>query len=155
MRIVFVCTGNICRSPTAEAVVRAKIADTGLLAVDLDSVGTAGHHVGDPPDRRAQTSARRRGYNLSELRARQLDRRDFEAADLLLAMDRGHMRRMQSLCPRHRAGALRMFMDFATIPADEVPDPYYGDSRGFDTMMDLIEAGAEGLVAALQRGDLR
>jgi protein-tyrosine phosphatase len=150
MRLLFVCTGNICRSPTAEAVVRAKAAAAGLDHVGVASVGTTGYHLGEPPDRRAQQAAKRRGYDLSGLRARQLERGDFGAFDLILGMDRGHMRQLEAVCPPAHADRLRLFMDFAEMAADEVPDPYYGNIQGFDTMLDLIEAGADGLIAQLR-----
>ena len=154
MRILFVCTGNICRSPTAEGVVRHKAKAAGLTGLSLDSVGTTGHHVGDPPDRRAQAAARQRGYDLSPLRARQLTRADFGQQDLILGMDRGHMRQMRRLCPDRDAHRLQLFMAFADLSADEVPDPYYGDLGGFDAMMDLIETGADGLIRAIQEGEV-
>jgi protein-tyrosine phosphatase len=156
MHVLFVCTGNICRSPTAEAVVRAKAQAAGLPDLELDSVGTTGYHVGEPPDRRAQIAARSRGYDLSDLRARQLGRGDFARFDLLLGMDRGHIRQMERMAPQGTAGKLKPFMRFApdlsARGADEVPDPYYGEARGFDVMMDLIEAAADGLIDAIKRG---
>lgn len=154
MRLLFVCTGNICRSPTAEIVVRDKAQAAGLARIDVDSVGIGGYHVGEPPDRRAQIAAKERGYDLSALRARQLRRDDFTRADLVLGMDRGHMREMRRMCPRDSTPRLRAFMAFAREVGDEVPDPYYGAAEGFTTMMDLIEAGADGLIAAIRRGDL-
>ena len=156
MRVLFVCTGNICRSPTAEAVVRQLAADrTDLPALAFASVGTTGYHVGEPPDPRAQAAAARRGYDLSDLRAAKLARPDFQRCDLLLAMDKGHLRQMSRLAPPAAADKLRLFLDFAPGPAEEVPDPYYGGEAGFETMLDLIEAGAHGLLAAIAVGEVR
>jgi len=154
MRLLFVCTGNICRSPTAEAVVRAKADAAGLTDLVLDSVGTTGYHVGEPPDPRARMAAQARGYDLGGLHARQLRSGDVDRWDLLLAMDRGHLRQMERLFGRKKTGRLRLFMQFAPDRGDEVPDPYYGAAEGFTTMMDLIEAGADGLLAAIRRGEL-
>jgi protein-tyrosine phosphatase len=137
--------------------VRAKAQEAGLPDLVFDSVGTTGYHVGEPPDRRAQLAARARGYDLSDLRARRLDREDFARFDLLLGMDRGHMRQMERMAPRGTAEKLKPFMSFAADlsarGADEVPDPYYGEARGFDVMMDLIEAAADGLIDAIKRGE--
>lgn len=157
VRVLFVCTGNICRSPAAEAVVRQRAAAAGLGdRLLLDSAGTTGFHVGEPPDPRAIQAAERRGYDLSAIRARQLERRDFAEFDLVLAMASGHLRQMQAICPREHGGKLAMFMAFAADPAlhrEEVPDPYYGSRKGFETMLDLIERGADGLVAKLAAGE--
>ncbi len=150
-RILFVCTGNICRSPSAEAVVRTLAARKGLdAALELASAGTTSFHVGQPPDPRAIQAARKRGYDLTPIRARQVTRRDFETFDLVLAMDSGHHSQLLDLC-RGADEKLRLFMEFTrehrTRP--DVPDPYYGDARGFETMLDMVEQGAEGLLAAL------
>lgn len=151
-RILFVCTGNICRSPTAEVVVREKARAVGLDGrLELASAGTTGHHVGDPPDRRAIETARRRGYDLTPLRARRLQRADFESFDLLLAMTDSHLRQMHALASDGQAHKLRMFLDFAPAAGTrDVPDPYYDGGRAFETMLDLIEQGADGLLEALR-----
>lgn len=156
MRLLFVCTGNICRSPTAEAVVR-HLAEgrEDLPSLKLDSAGITGYHVGDPPDPRAREVAARRGYDLGHGTARKLARPDFQRFDLLLAMDKGHLRQMQRLAPASLRERVRLFLDFATVPAEEIPDPYYGGSESFETMLDLIEAGAQGLLAAIAAGELR
>lgn len=155
LRVLFVCTGNICRSPTAEVVVRDKAAAAGLDGrLHLESAGTTGYHVGEPPDRRAIAAARRRGYDLSGLRARKVVAEDFARFDLLLAMADGHLRQLRGMAPARRRDGVRPFLDFAAgAGARDVPDPYYGGAQGFETMLDLIEQGAEGFLAAVARGD--
>jgi protein-tyrosine phosphatase len=140
MKVLFVCTGNICRSPTAEGVLR-RLAEKEDLKIHVESRGTHDYHVGEPPDERAQDHAKRRGYDLSAQRARQISRRDFEEFDLLLAMDRGHLRILQRLCPPQHAGKVRLFLEEA-----EVPDPYYGGAEGFEQVLDLVEAACRGLL---------
>jgi protein-tyrosine phosphatase len=152
-RILFVCMGNICRSPAAEGVTRALLARRGLAdRVVLDSAGTHDYHVGAPPDRRMQQAAARRGYDLSGLRARHVDDADFARFDLLLAMDRDNLRGLMQRCPLPHRGKLRLFLEFAAdAPVDEVPDPYYGGADGFEHVLDLVEAAADGLIATLSR----
>jgi protein-tyrosine phosphatase len=152
VRVLFVCMGNICRSPTAEAVTRALLAKVDQMhAVELDSAGTHDYHIGNPPDGRMQKAAARRGYDLSGLRARQVEAADFARFDLVLAMDRDNLQRLVQRCPDEYRGKLKLFLDYApgeTI--DEVPDPYYGGSAGFDRVLDLVEHAARGLIEALQ-----
>jgi protein-tyrosine phosphatase len=154
VNVLFVCTGNICRSPTAEGVLRHKLAEAGLDArVGVDSAGTIGFHSGEPPDHRAIERARRRGYDLSTLRARQIRRSDFEDFDLIVCMDRGHHAELRALCPEDSAGRVRVFMEFAPAadrPLD-VPDPYYGGIADYDLALDLIEPGVAGLIEVLER----
>lgn len=147
MSVIFVCTGNICRSPTAEGVFRRLVRDAGLDgSIRVDSAGTHDYHVGEPPDERAQRQALRRGYDLSALRARRVTQRDFEDFDLIVAMDRGHLRTLQRLCPRQDRHKLRLIMEFAPEQGtDEVPDPYYGDADQFEQVLDMLEAAARGL----------
>ena len=153
-RILFVCTGNICRSPTAEAVARHFVETGGLGAqVLLDSAGTQGYHVGEAPDPRTQKAARLRGYDLSALRARKLELRDFQEFDLLLAMDRGHLEHMQRHCPEVYRPKLQLFLPFtgAERHGEEVPDPYYGGPKGFDLVLDMCEDGARGIVERVRQ----
>lgn len=147
-RILFVCTGNICRSPTAEAVARHFISTGGLEGrIEVDSAGTQGYHVGEAPDPRTRKAAQLRGYDLSALRARKLDPFDFQRFDLLLAMDRGHLETMRRLCPEVYRPRLGLFMEYArNSEYDEVPDPYYGGPRGFDVVLDMCEDGVKGLL---------
>jgi protein-tyrosine phosphatase len=145
MKVLFVCTGNICRSPTAEGVLR-RLAGLKKLDVHVESRGTHDYHVGEPPDERAQDHAKRRGYDLSAQRAKQLGKRDFEEFDLVLAMDRGHLRILQRLCPPQHAGKVRLFLQEA-----DVPDPYYGGAEGFEQVLDLVEDACRGLLDELKR----
>ena len=156
MRILFVCMGNICRSPTAEGVVRRLLAERAPdLRVQLDSAGTHGYHVGDPPDARAIEAAGRRGIDLSDLRARRVQREDFARFDLILAMDHENLSRLRELQPPQSNAQLRLLLDFATdARLEEVPDPYYGGVAGFEQVLDLLQDAAEGLLRAL-RSDLR
>src|SRR5688572_28272834 len=151
MKILFVCLGNICRSPTAEAVVRALAGrEFPGLDVEVDSAGTADYHVGEPPDRRTIAAARRRGYELAGLRARQVTVADFSGFDYVLAMDRANLAELG-----RRAGSgtarLGLFMDFAPGDDAEVPDPYYGGIDDFERVLDLCEAAARGLLAEISR----
>ncbi|WP_269532217.1 low molecular weight protein-tyrosine-phosphatase [Chitinimonas sp. BJYL2] len=148
--VCFVCTGNICRSPTAEGVLAVQARKAGLL-LEVDSCGTESYHVGEPPDPRSQAHALARGYDLSTQRARQLVKADFSRFDWLLAMDRGHLAYMRRLCPPELQHKLRLFLDFGTLAVGEdVPDPYYGGGRGFEHVLDLIEDATTGLIAHLQ-----
>ncbi len=150
--VLFVCTGNICRSPTAEAVLRARAEAAGLAdRLTVDSAGTHGYHVGEPPDERAQEAALVRGYDLSTLRARRVSPDDFERFDHLVAMDAGHMAQLARLAPADQRHKLSLLMDFAPSRAGlNVPDPYYGGQHHFEQVLDLIEAGVDGLLARLK-----
>lgn len=154
MKILFVCLGNICRSPTAEAVFRVVAArELPQLALMVDSAGTAGYHVGEPPDRRTREAAARRGYDLSALRARIVEPSDFDTFDLILAMDRQNLRTLQQHAPTHAHERLRLFLEYAPETGTlEVPDPYYGGANGFEHVLDLVEAAARGLCTALREG---
>ena len=134
MKILFVCLGNICRSPTAEAVFRAVAArEAPELTIEVDSAGTAAYHVGHSPDARSQEAARRRGYDLSPLRARQVELDDFEHFDLILAMDRENLSDLQARAPQKSHSKVRLFLEFAAdADTTEVPDPYYGGANGFE-----------------------
>ncbi|MGE5505737.1 MAG: low molecular weight protein-tyrosine-phosphatase [Actinomycetota bacterium] len=153
VKVLFVCTGNICRSPTAEGVFRALVEREGLGGViGVDSAATHGYHVGEPPDPRTCEAAGRRGVDLTCQRARQVSKADFDAFDLVLAMDRGHHGILSRLCPPGREGRLHLFLSFAPESgALDVPDPYYGGPQGFETVLDLIEAGSAGLLAHIRR----
>jgi protein-tyrosine phosphatase len=152
VKILFVCLGNICRSPTAEAVMGGiAVREAPDLAITVDSAGTANYHPGAPPDRRAQAAARKRAYDLSGLRARQVRNEDFAAFDLILAMDRNNLRELQERAPRGARAKVQLFLDYAPEqPVREVPDPYYGGSNGFEEVLDLIEAAARGLLRRLR-----
>lgn len=151
--MLFVCTGNICRSPTAEGVFRTLVTRAGLdQAIFADSAGTHDYHIGDPPDPRAIEHARRRGYDLSALRARRLTAQDFARFDLLLACDEGHYRIMRRLAPNDARGRVERFLDYAPdLGLREVPDPYYGGAQGFEHVLDIVERAAAGVLAALKR----
>lgn len=150
--VLMVCMGNICRSPTAEGVLRAKLARAGLAGrVTVDSAGTHGYHVGDPPDERALRHAARRGYDLSALRGRQVGRPDFERFDLLLAMDRDNLRILHRLAPPGAQDRARLLLTYGgPHRRDEVPDPYYGGADGFDHVLDLVENACDALVESLR-----
>ena len=150
-RILFVCTGNICRSPTAEGVLRQMAAAQGLVdRVEVASAGLEDWHAGAPPDARSQAHAQRRGYDLAAQRARHFTPRDFERFDWVIAMDAGHHDQLRRLCPPHLTHKLRRAADFsARVPAGGVPDPYYGDAGDFETVLDMVEAVCEGVLMQL------
>jgi protein-tyrosine phosphatase len=152
VRVLFVCLGNICRSPTAEGVFRAVLArEAPDLEVDVDSAGTAAYHVGEPPDPRTQSAARVRGYELSALRARVVEPADFERFDLILAMDEENAETLRRRAPRDKRNRVKLFLEFADgVDETEVPDPYYGGARGFEHVLDLVEAASRGLVEHLR-----
>ncbi|RAP42023.1 phosphotyrosine protein phosphatase [Rhodovulum viride] len=145
-RILFVCLGNICRSPTAHGVFQT-LAEAEGLAVEVESAGTGGWHVGDPPDPRAIRAAAGRGYDLTALRARQVKAADFAAYDLILAMDRSNLTALERMRPIDSETPVRLFLDFADAARDEVPDPYYDGS--FDLVLDLVEDASRGLIRHL------
>jgi protein-tyrosine phosphatase len=147
MRILFVCMGNICRSPTAEGVMRRLVADAGL-DVEIDSAGTGAWHAGEPPDTRATLAARRRGITL-EGSAREVTREDFRDFDLLIALDRANLRELLAIAPDEDAAEkVRLLREFDPGAGGEldVPDPYYGGDRGFETVLDMVEAACRGLI---------
>ncbi|MFO7855948.1 MAG: low molecular weight protein-tyrosine-phosphatase [Paracoccaceae bacterium] len=151
-RLLLVCLGNICRSPAAEAVLRAR-AEAAGLAVAVDSAGTGDWHAGEPPDRRMQAAARTRGLDLSALRARQVRAEDFHAFDLILAMDRANLAALRRLRPDGARAELALMLDHAPDlggPA-EVPDPYHGGPEGFERVLDLLEAASDGVLDRLRR----
>jgi protein-tyrosine phosphatase len=153
MKILFVCLGNICRSPSAEAVLRAIAArEAPDLKLEIDSAGTAGYHVGDAPDARSQAAALRRGYDMSPLRARVVEAADFERFDLILAMDTNNLEVLRRRAPPEYRERVRLFLEFAPdCGLDEVPDPYYGGPTGFEQVLDLVEEASRGLLRQLRK----
>ncbi|MDP2787969.1 MAG: low molecular weight protein-tyrosine-phosphatase [Pseudomonadota bacterium] len=151
--VLFICMGNICRSPTAEGVFRDKIKKTGLGAdIQIDSAGTHDYHIGKPPDRRAQEAARGRGYDLSDLRGRQVSEQDFETFDYVLAMDTDNLALLLERCPAHLQHKVRRLLSFSRrYPNLDVPDPYYGGQAGFDRVLDMVEDAAAGLIEEINR----
>jgi protein-tyrosine phosphatase len=151
-KVLFVCTGNICRSPTAEGVFRRVVQDAGLDGrISTDSAGTHDYHVGEAPDRRSVQAAKSRGFDIAGLRARKVRKSDFEEFDLILAMDRGHFDQLVRMAPEERRDRIKLFMDYAPdAPKREVPDPYYGEGTHFTEVLDLVEAASEGLLNSLR-----
>ena len=153
VRILFVCLGNICRSPTAEGVFRKRAMEAGLAdRIEIDSAGTHAYHVGAPPDARAQQAARQRGIDLSGLRGRQATVRDIEQFDYVLAMDRENHENLLDICPDGFEHKVRLFMEFAPTRSEkEVPDPYFGGPAGFDHVLDMIDEAAAGLLDDIRK----
>jgi protein-tyrosine phosphatase len=151
--ILFVCLGNICRSPTALGVFRQLMAlEAPALNVDADSAGTSDYHIGEPPDMRSTRAAMRRGIDLSGLRARQVSARDYDRFELILAMDRSNLRALQARRPKGSRADLRLFLEYAAGLDDlEVPDPYCGGQDGFERVLDLVTLASRGLIAALRQ----
>jgi protein-tyrosine phosphatase len=151
--LTFICMGNICRSPTAHGVFRHKVQQAGLASqVHVDSAGTHGYHPGEPPDQRSQAHARARGYELADLRARRLGPADFESADLLLVMDGENLRKSEQRCPPQHRHKLRRLTEFCRVHQSlDVPDPYYGEPRDFEWVLDLVEDACEGLLVHVHR----
>ena len=152
MKILFVCLGNICRSPTADGVFRAYVERAGLTdQVSVDSAGTAAWHIGKSPDPRSEQAAYERGYDLSLLRARQVLLEDFSEFDLILAMDSENYSNLLSLCPDECKPKVKMFLSYSQIATDgDVPDPFYGGHSGFEDVLDLVESASEGLLGYVQ-----
>ena len=150
--VLFVCMGNICRSPTAAAVFRHMVASAAPdLAVEIDSAGTHGYHVGSAPDPRSQAAARRRGIDMSALRARRLTAADFERFDYVLVMDAQNRSDASGIAPPQYHAKLRLLLDYAPdAGTTEVPDPYYGGETGFEAVLDLVEAASRGLIEELR-----
>lgn len=148
VRVLFVCMGNICRSPTAHGVFKQLVQRQGFTdAIVVDSAGTHAYHLGDPPDKRAQKAAERRGVDLTGLRARRIQPEDYQDFDYILAMDKENLRYLESHCPDAHTHKLRLLLSYAEKLFDsEVPDPYYGGPQGFEHVLDLVEASCEGLL---------
>ncbi|HCE1805834.1 TPA: low molecular weight phosphotyrosine protein phosphatase [Vibrio parahaemolyticus] len=146
-RILVVCMGNICRSPTGEAVLRAKAKELGV-DVDIDSAGTIGYHTGNTPDSRAMAAGKQRGYSFKGMRARQVSVQDFEDFDLVLAADKANLADLLDICPAEHRHKVSLFLSHSNSSYDEIPDPYYGGDDGFELVLDLIE---EASVAVFQK----
>lgn len=157
LRVLMVCMGNICRSPMAHGVLATRICDAGLEhVIQVDSAGTHGYHVGEPPDRRAQATARSRGYDLAGLRARRLDEEDFREFDYILVMDEDNLSHARKVQPSDGKARLHRFLEFAGSRRErEVPDPYYGGAQGFEHVLDLVEDAADGFLAHLKEQQRR
>lgn len=146
-RVLFVCLGNICRSPTAHGVFEQKIQSQGLdKRIEVDSAGTASWHQGNLPDTRSMRAAKGRGYSLEHLRARQVTEADFDHFDYILAMDANNLADLKALRPTHFTGHLGLFLDFGHANEKEVPDPYHGGEAGFQHVLDLVEDACDGLI---------
>lgn len=148
VNVLFVCLGNICRSPTAEGVFRQTVTQAGLAdKIHIDSAGTSGWHIGEPPDTRAQQAAKRRGIDLSTLQGRKVESNDFKAFDYILAMDSRNQADLLAQAPAGGSERVHMLLSFAPErPEREVPDPYYGGDDGFEAVLDMIEAASQGLL---------
>lgn len=153
--VLFVCMGNICRSPTAEAVFRYYVENAGLSKfIQIDSAGTHDYHIGHQPDRRSQHAAAQRGYDMSRLRGRQVAVEDFEQFDYVLAMDKANLAILQYLAPRGCKSRLGLFLEYARYQSQrEVPDPYYGGDQGFELVLDMVEDAAQGLLQHIRHQD--
>lgn len=152
-KVLFVCTGNICRSPTAEGVMRHAARERGMEnQLHIDSAGTTGFHAGEAPDRRAIAHAKKRGFSLEGLRARKISAADFNTFDLILALDTSHLRELNHMQPKGSKAQVALFLDYAGAgDVSEVPDPYYGDAKHFEYVLDLIESGVKPLLDKLQQ----
>lgn len=153
--VLFVCMGNICRSPTAEAVFKKMVGEAGLEgAIESDSAGTHDYHIGEPPDGRATRAARKRGYDMTSFRGRQVGRGDFERFDYILAMDGDNLARLERLRPADYAGTLALFCDMdEAYEGRYVPDPYFGGEDGFEQVLDMVEDVSRSLIARIQAED--
>lgn len=153
--VLFVCMGNICRSPSADGIFRDRLAKAGLSdLIEVDSAGTHSYHIGHAPDERTQAAAERRGYDLSALRARRVEASDFERFEWIVAMDNANVAELTARSPAAFRHKIVRLMDFARHhDATEVPDPYYGGAQGFETVLDYIEDGLDGLLVRLGQAD--
>ena len=148
--VLFVCMGNICRSPSAEGVFRYHVEAAGMTEfVEIDSAGTHAYHVGEPADRRACAAAERRGMSLEGIRARRVSSEDFERFDYIIAMDEDNLTHLEDESPDEHRHKLRLFLEFAQLGEREVPDPYYGGAAGFERVLDLVEEASRGLLETL------
>ncbi|MCH7830051.1 MAG: low molecular weight phosphotyrosine protein phosphatase [Proteobacteria bacterium] len=148
--VLFVCMGNICRSPTAEGVFRHYVNEAGLAEqIHIDSAGTHAYHIGESPDRRANAAAERRGISLADIRARRVTNDDFATFDYIIAMDEDNQERLLERAPDEHRSKVQLFLSYASVGETEVPDPYYGGAAGFDRVLDLVEAASRGLLETL------
>lgn len=157
IRVLMVCLGNICRSPTAEAVFRAKVAEAGLAhCIDIDSAGTGSWHIGNPPDKRSTQAAAKRHYNMAALRARQVARQDLDDFDYIFAMDRQNLQDLLAQASPEQQEKISLFLEYGNMGHDEVPDPYYSGADGFELVLDLIEDASMTVLQTLaERHSLR
>lgn len=147
VKVLMVCLGNICRSPTAHGIFEQKVVEAGLShRIFVDSAGTSAWHIGEAPDPRALEAAQKRGYLLQHLRGRQVTADDFHNFDYIMAMDKQNLRELQKIKPADYSGHLGLFLAFSNADAEEVPDPYHGGNSGFETVLDLVEDAADGLL---------
>ena len=154
--VLFVCMGNICRSPTAEGVFRYHAEQAGMIEkLVIDSAGTHAYHAGEPPDRRARAAAERRGMSLDGIFARRVSSEDYERFDYIIAMDEDNLARLQDESPEEHRSKLRLFLEFSEGDEREVPDPYYGGAAGFERVLDLVEEASRGLLETLPRVNTR
>lgn len=152
IRILMVCLGNICRSPTAQGVLEKLIKNEGLEThIEVDSAGTGDYHIGAPPDRRSLEVAARRGYDLTAQRARQVRPLDFDTFHYILAMDRANLKELRAICPPANRAKLHLLLEFADTSHEAVPDPYYSGQDGFELVLDLVEQACTGLILHLRR----
>ncbi|TQF71174.1 low molecular weight protein-tyrosine-phosphatase [Pseudoalteromonas luteoviolacea] len=147
-KILVVCMGNICRSPTMEAVIKAK-AKTQGLALMVDSAGTINYHEGSAPDKRSAKAGQKRGYSFAGITSRQIVKRDFEEFDLILCADKNNLSDLKAICPSVYQHKLHLFLTYAGMSVTEVPDPYYGDGDGFELVLDLVEAASDKIIKTL------
>ena len=153
-KVLFVCMGNICRSPTAEGVFRHKVEQNNLQEqISIDSAGTHAYHVGNPPDQRAQDAALKRDIDLSQQRARRVSADDFSEFDYIIAMDESNLDDLLSICPTGYEDRLHLFLAFSDSENREVPDPYYGQGRGFEIVLNLVEDASEGLLEHIRKNN--
>jgi len=157
VKVLFVCMGNICRSPTAHGVFEHMLREEGLVSnIEVDSCGTHAYHIGDAPDRRSREVAQQRGISLEHLRARRVEMSDFEYFDYILAMDKDNISILESMCPSQYADKIGLLLEFAPSRSEsEVPDPYYGGPQGFDIVLDMIEAASEGLLEDIRQRHMK
>ena len=157
IKVLFVCMGNICRSPTAEAVLRHYVENAGLSErILIDSAGTHDYHIGDPPDSRAQRAAQQRGYDMSKLRGRQVEEGDFRRFDYVLAMDKANLGILKRIAPPGSDTRAKLFLEYAHHHAErEVPDPCYGGADGFERVLDMVEDAAQGLLQEISQRHLQ